>query len=116
MHHAGVAPTPASTAVFQEDGTCAWAPCTVIDYDAASNHYAIIMEPASNGGAAAAPAAAAAPVWVPRVALHFAAEDPFLFARRCVGDARQQPPNCARYAAHSHHQHQRCYLRIGSRG
>eukprot|EP00798_Chlamydomonas_sp_ICE-L_P016863 gene16863-23131_t len=76
----GVPPALAFTAVFQDDGSCEWAQCKVIDHDAATNHYCIIVLP--EGGGEWPDASQEKPVWVPRVALYFAAEDPFRFASR----------------------------------
>lgn len=95
---AGVAPTPAKTSVQCADGSVAWVECTVVDHDAAANKYAVVIrkaalartaaapqgEPGAAEGAAEDAASAAGEVvrWVPRVALCFHAEDPFVFARR----------------------------------
>jgi len=79
---AGVAPTPAKTAVFDAAGNCSWHPCIVVDYDEKVNQYAMLMASTASEGGAPAPAPGAAPEWVPRINLCFDAEDPFVFAQR----------------------------------
>ncbi|KAG1679690.1 hypothetical protein FOA52_006209 [Chlamydomonas sp. UWO 241] len=74
---AGVAPTPARVAVQQPDGAWAWQQCEVVGYDDASgaDTYLVRMVGADGGAAGECES-------VPRVRLHFGAEDPFVFARR----------------------------------
>ncbi len=103
----GLPPTPAHAAVPAGPGQpSVWMPCTVVSYDAEGNLYCVVVDPAaaaahpgvaaaaedstgSVGGAAAnghttngAQQAGDGGRWVPRVTLHFSAEDPFLFAKR----------------------------------
>ncbi|KAG2485619.1 hypothetical protein HYH03_015682 [Edaphochlamys debaryana] len=87
----GVPPTAGRALVPQEDGSLAWAPCTVVDFSEGANLYGVALapqrEPTANGEPAAAPTASAEGeeqpvVWLPRVKVCFSAEDPALFARR----------------------------------
>lgn len=83
---AGVPPTPAKLAVFAKDGSCSWQPCTVVDFNEETNSYSVVTKPAAAAaegeGEGPGEPAAAAVLSVPRVRLHFSAEDPFMFAKR----------------------------------
>jgi dynein heavy chain len=78
-------------AVFA-NGVCTWEPCIVVDYDSARNCYAV-KEVAAIGDAQDLH-------WVPRVHLYFAAEDPFIFAKRYTDAvaARARAESLLRYS------------------
>ncbi|GAX80571.1 hypothetical protein CEUSTIGMA_g8008.t1 [Chlamydomonas eustigma] len=87
----GVPPSPAKMAVFSNGG-CTWEPCTVVDYDSSRNCYAV--KPAIARGDTQELH------WVPRVHLYFAAEDPFIFAKRYADavSARARAESLLRYS------------------
>ncbi len=91
----GVPRTPAKVATYSASGACTWRNCLVLDYDEAANTYLVEIaltaatadadeaaELDANGSCTEAAGADDAPMWVPRVRLCFAAEDPFVFAKR----------------------------------
>ena len=87
--------------MFAPDGSVSWKLCTVTDYDLRTNSYAVVFEGAvvaynDETGERAPPAAH----WVPRVRVCFAAEDPFVFARRFgdAGAARDRAESMLRYS------------------
>ncbi|CAG9466771.1 unnamed protein product [Pedinophyceae sp. YPF-701] len=58
-----------------EEGVMTWRACTVEDWDAATGHFKAVPKTGPGAGVG---------VWVPRIDLHFDADDPFVFARRRV--------------------------------
>lgn len=80
-HPAGVPPTPAKVGKFDAEGNCTWHECLVVDCNEEANTYAVVEPPSSHDSPDTEPAASV-PYWVARVNLCFAAEDPFVFARR----------------------------------
>lgn len=77
----GVTPTPATVAIFDEQGDCSWEECIVVDYDEVANTYAV-LHPAGAQTEGGAVEGVREPQWVPRINLCFSAEDPFVFAKR----------------------------------
>jgi len=71
--------TPARVAVTQMDGSVAWTPCVVLDFNEEENMYCVQTVEQFREQSMEMD-------WYPRILLHFQAEDPFVFSRR-VGEA-----------------------------
>jgi dynein heavy chain len=80
-------------------GNCSWHNSTVVDFDEARNHYAVLLHPEQANGENGHGEGHVAPTWVPRINLCFAAEDPFVFARRHADAhaARRRAESLLRY-------------------
>ncbi|KAG2439747.1 hypothetical protein HYH02_010624 [Chlamydomonas schloesseri] len=84
----GVPPTSGRALLAHDDGTgqsvVDWVPCTVVDFDEATNSYGVtLQQPSHTGnGSLDADAEDMHVMWLPRVKVCFSAEDPALFARR----------------------------------